>query len=60
MNTKTLYYIVEDDRLSDDWPAFETRAGAEAWIRLQCASADTPDRAALIQSAIEGIVEKWL
>lgn len=29
-------YFVENDLLSDDWPGFNTRAEAHAWIKEQC------------------------
>ena len=67
MTAKTLHYAVEDDRLSDDWPVFETRADAEKWIRAQIddmqwsnSIASDEAKAELIESAIAGIVEKWL
>ena len=29
-------YFVENDNLSDDWPSFDTRAEAVAWIKEKC------------------------
>ncbi len=49
---KTLHFVVEDDRLGDDWRVFETRAAAVEWIRAQVAQIDfTGTSATAAQSA---------
>ena len=32
----TPMYFVENDNLSDDWPAFKTEPEAQAWVRERC------------------------